>query len=387
MISTMDSLNNSNTSHNTQTMSFKQTLKLHHNDNVIKTFNHSSKLAFKLAKTSCHISFLKSCRDFSITPKGLTLSDPLKSCRSHEFLQKAQSLLVTSRLQQYKRDYATTESLYLSLLQQLQVSLNNTDHYEHILHLNSVKIDTTMQTFICKHSKKFQVLLAINNLHLVSPYNAFLQHHHKTQRTLKSTISGPLQITKPVPNKKTTIINLSDEKLTLDETSQMKPDETRLGLKFTPTPKNNPTTDIASHIQPAVKHLPDGMQSSIADDVTHLLHSPPTAKSNLQPHLQLALKNLKTKTQRLKIFPADKGNSIVILTHKQYHDKVQQHIDEGPYTRHPHYLLNSTAYLNVYSLTTKSLNHFTTHVETFTHVRPNYMAHLKFTKLTVPFAP
>ena len=113
-------------------MSFKQTLKLHHNNNVIKTFNHSSKLAFKLAKTSCHISFLKSCRDFSITPKGLTLSDPLKSCRSHEILQKAQSLLVTSRLQRYKRDYATTESLYLSLLQQLQVSLNNTDHYEHI---------------------------------------------------------------------------------------------------------------------------------------------------------------------------------------------------------------------------------------------------------------
>ena len=87
MISTMDSLNNSNTSHNTQTMSFKQTLKLHHNDNVIKTFNHSSKLAFKLAKTSCHISVFKSCRDFSITPKGLTLSDPLKSCRSHEILQ------------------------------------------------------------------------------------------------------------------------------------------------------------------------------------------------------------------------------------------------------------------------------------------------------------
>ena len=80
MISTMDSLNNSNTSHNTRTMAFKQTLKLQYNDNIIKTFNHSSKLTFKLAKASCHISFLKSCRDFSITPKGLTLSDPLKSC-------------------------------------------------------------------------------------------------------------------------------------------------------------------------------------------------------------------------------------------------------------------------------------------------------------------
>ena len=34
----------------------------------------------------------------------------------------------------------------------------------------------------------------------------------------------------------------------------------------------------------------------------------------------------------MKILPSDKGNSIVILTHKQYHDKVQEHIDEGPYT-------------------------------------------------------
>ena len=169
-----------------------------------------------------------------------------------------------------------------------------------------------MQIFICKHSRKFQVLLDINNLHLVSPYDAFLQHHNKTQCTLKPTISGPLQITKPVSNKKTTIINLSDEKLTLNETSLLS-----IGLKFTPTPKNDPTTDIASHIQPAVKHLPDGIQSSIAHDVTRLLHSPLTAKSNLQPHLQLALKNLKTKTQRLKILPADKGNFIVILTHKQ----------------------------------------------------------------------
>ena len=226
--------------------------------------------------------YLDSCESYNdeTTGKVLYFGRPHKYTRAHNQktqseipapFQKAQSLLVTSRLQQYKRDYATTESLYLSLLQQLQVSLNNTDHYEHILHLNSVKIDTTMQTFICKHSKKFQVLLDINNLHLVSPYNAFLQHHHKTQRTLKSTISGPLQITKPVPNKKTTIINLSDEKLTLDETSLLS-----LGLKFTPTPKNDPTTDIASHIQPAVKHLPDGIQSSIAHDVTHLLHSPLT---------------------------------------------------------------------------------------------------------------
>ena len=156
-------------------------------------------------------------------------------------------------------------------------------------------------------------------------------------------------------------------------------------------PKNNKgkgsTSDPA--IQPAVKHLPDGIQSSIAHDVTHLLHSPPTAKSNLQPHVQLALKNLKTKTQRLKILPTDKGNSIVILTHKQYYDKVQQHIDEGPYTEFfkdpasklPSKLDRILKRLLTDNKITKSF------YDSCRNLHPNYMAHLKFTKLTVPFAP
>ena len=44
------------------------------------------------------------------------------------------------------------------------------------------------------------------------------------------------------------------------------------------------------HIQPVVKRLPN-IKSSIANNanVTHLLHSPPTAKSNLQPHVTYSL--------------------------------------------------------------------------------------------------
>ena len=69
----MDPINKSNASHNThtQTMSFEQILKLHYNQNVIKTFNRPSKLAFKLAKKSCHISVLKCFWDFSLTPNVL----------------------------------------------------------------------------------------------------------------------------------------------------------------------------------------------------------------------------------------------------------------------------------------------------------------------------
>ena len=95
---------------------------------------------------------------------------------------------------------------------------------------------------------------------------------------------------------------------------------------------NDPAIDIASRVQPAIRDLPSGMQSSIAHDISHILLNPPPRRDNLQRHQRTALKNLKAKKQRLKILPADKGNATVVLSHNQYHTKVTEHITSGPYT-------------------------------------------------------
>ena len=92
---------------------------------------------------------------------------------------------------------------------------------------------------------------------------------------------------------------------------------------------NDPPTDIASRIQPTIRSLPNGMQSSIANDISHLLLNEPPKRDNLQPHQRRALKNLKAKKQRLRILPADKGNATVLLSHEQYHSKMTEHISSG----------------------------------------------------------
>ena len=140
-------------------------------------------------------------------------------------------------------------------------------------------------------------------------------------------IAGPLRDTKPHSKKKTTFVNMSNEHITNDELELLS-----LGLKFTPTPMNDPSTDIASRIQPTIRNLANGVQSSIANDISHLLLHPPQKRDNLQPHQRRALKNLKTKKQRLRILPADKGNATVLLSHEQYHSKMSEHISSGPYT-------------------------------------------------------
>ena len=60
--------------------------------------------------------------------------------------------------------------------------------------------------------------------------------------------------------------------------------------------------------------------------------NPPPKNDNLQPHQRRALKNLKSKKQRFRILPADKGNATVLLSYEQYHSKMTEHISSGPYT-------------------------------------------------------
>ena len=49
-----------------------------------KLCKSSSQLTQKLASHSCHISFLKACRDHNLIPKGLRLTDPIKTQRSQQ---------------------------------------------------------------------------------------------------------------------------------------------------------------------------------------------------------------------------------------------------------------------------------------------------------------
>ena len=66
----MDNANNATTSNNT---SYKSHLQHTYGRRTADIFHQCSKLIGKSSKSSCHISFLKCCRDFGLVPKGLRL--------------------------------------------------------------------------------------------------------------------------------------------------------------------------------------------------------------------------------------------------------------------------------------------------------------------------
>ena len=226
----------------------------------------------------------------------------------------------------YKKSFSGYTKKIKSLLANLK-TLTNDNEFESISRLNSIKANSIMLSAIRTHGRKFQQHLNDSPLHFDSPYNTFLECIERTPRSTSPSIAGPLRDTKLHSKKKTTVVNMSNEQITNDELEILS-----LGLKFTPTPMNDSSTDIASRIQPTIRNLPNGMQSSIANDISHLLLNPPPKRDNLQPHQRRALKILKAKKQRLRILPADKGNAAVLLSHEQYHSKMTEHISSGPYT-------------------------------------------------------
>ncbi len=282
-----------------------------------------------MAIYSCHISFLKCCRDHSFIPKGLQLNNPVKSQRSSDILSKASNLLLTERLSHYRQKYATARRLHGNADRQLFLILED-QFYRKILQLNNLKSCYTHKKQLLIHSKKFDKLLQDYKAPFLSPYKQLTDFNINTP-----TFHGPVQKTTPSTppaNTTKTVINLSGHPLSQTETEVL-----ALGLKFAPKPTHDPTADLASRIHSVTKKLGEGMEASVTHEVCSILQSYDPKRDrtpdNLTPDQRTALKSLKQKTKDLRFLPADKGNATVILTNEQYINKVKTHLSVTAYSR------------------------------------------------------
>ena len=126
---------------------------------------------------------------------------------------------------------------------------------------------------------------------------------------------------------KNTIINLSDEALKDEETQLLS-----LGLKFCPTLEEDSIAKTSSKLEPILKKLDPGVESAATHEVASTLLSSKQKPSNLNTKQKMVLKSLKKKSKDLKIVPADKGNTTVVMTNTQYLQKMEDHLNSGTYS-------------------------------------------------------
>ena len=115
---------------------------------------------------------------------------------------------------------------------------------------------------------------------------------------------------------KNTVVNLTDEALTEDETQLLS-----LDLKFCPSSESDPVAKTSSKLKPVLKKLGLGTESTAAHEIVSTLLSNKKKPSNLNSKRKMALKSLKKKSNDVKIIPAHKGNATVIMTNTQYFQK------------------------------------------------------------------
>jgi hypothetical protein len=248
---------------------FNDTLNLLFGPEAPNLAKKSSSLIAKMATYSCHISFLRACRDHSYIPKGLRLSTPVHSKHASEVLNKASTLLLTERLNYYRQQFAQCKKDYLTTSLQLELILND-EYMRKLLQLNAQKSCFTHRQHLTTHKKKFDRLLLEQQAPFLSPYDQLLDYNLPTP-----SFRGPLPTTTPPAKPSSsstaqTVINLSGQPLSLPETEVLS-----LGLKFRilPADKGNATVILTNeqYINKVNTHLASGAYSRLAKNPTDSL--------------------------------------------------------------------------------------------------------------------
>ena len=91
-----------------------------------KITQSTSSCITKMVRYSCHISFLKACRDHDLLPKGLRLKNPIGNTKTDTTIHKTGMELLKERLAYYRTQFHTKKCSYEKDLETLNGILDET---------------------------------------------------------------------------------------------------------------------------------------------------------------------------------------------------------------------------------------------------------------------
>ena len=115
-------------------------------------------------------------------------------------------------------------------------------------------------------------------------------------------------------------------------------DEQRIlekGLGFSPSPEAVPVKEIICAVEASLSKVPNVTEANvIRSKVSNVLSRAgnKTLKDNLTAGERKALTSLRRRSD-IKILPADKGNTTVILSDEQYKDKINELLRDQAYVK------------------------------------------------------
>ena len=102
------------------------------------------------------------------------------------------------------------------------------------------------------------------------------------------------------------------------------------GLNFAVTPAYIPATEIIAKVESATRQLDAEQADTVRRAVNNILQQAEPPEPNITKEMQGALKRLK-EDESIKVLPADKGRTSVVMDANTYHTKMSTLIEKGPY--------------------------------------------------------
>ena len=255
----------------------------------------------KLARITNHIIFLVRCRDNQLVPKGMMLRHNFSSAKAESILKKAEDALVRDQIVSLRQKKAEE----IRAKDRLLLSLKNT--------MSERDFNIVMSVTDKAENGEYQNMKSIKQ----KKFAALVHTRRNTDVQQRQIITNAVD-------------NRSGCELTADEQRILEK-----GLGFSPSPEAVPVKEIICAVEASLSKVPNVTEANvIRSKVSNVLSRAgnKTLKDNLTAGERKALTSLRRRSD-IKILPADKGNTTVILSDEQYKEKMNELLRDQAYVK------------------------------------------------------
>lgn len=248
----------------------------------------------KREKLLSSLTFLKRCRDEEVIPVCMKIRHPLNNARNATIFKKTSNALLRSEIQHTRWELNRINIDLYQLHLQLSHTLK-TEDWDNVDRITTLQAATIQEATSARQIKKFE----------------------------KSKPKEPIRAT----DYSKTVINISGVELDHHTKSLL-----HKGFNFASTPITIPTEEIITNIEVALRDVPKNDAEIIRYRCCETLRKSKPPKSNLTKEERNAATLLR-KNPDIMVLPADKGNATVVMKAADYHNKMQNLLEDPAYEK------------------------------------------------------
>ena len=263
-------------------------LREYHGQECVKEFRTIEQLHRKLARFRNHLRFNLRCRDEQVVPASLRIKNPIPTRNADQIVRRARDALVRERIRCTANQLNLTEG---RLVEKQRA-------FKECYPVDSETEEIAKQHLECAYEREFRIakLRQVNKLQTLTSTQKEDSHSDARDKW---------------------VCNLSKRELTDMEKSVLS-----RGLNFATTPIKVPYDDFIIATELACHKITDpGQKADLRNSVAGILKNAKITHKNTSREEWKAIQSI-AKDKTIKVLPADKGRTTVILDTEQYENKM-----------------------------------------------------------------